>query len=555
MAHRLKYIIAAAGLLLGAEILCIAAPESRPSCQDDSTAIAGTGLEALKTKLGEYLDAIKIEPVEIQNRETDFLIESCRDSLVRQTVAVDIFRHYMNSGIMGLEAVAIHVFDRWFSNGSIRMKSADEEMAARIFCDFNRSSLIGMKAPELKLEDISGNPEILFPSDTSSAGDTDDTGTDGSNADSSKAKVSDGRWKILFFYDTGCPKCRMESIMLRNILDNGNYPVDLYAIYTQDNRQLWTDYSAENFSITAPQTKVFNLWDPDLDPDMLIRYGIIQTPRIFLVDPDGIIRGRGLDSMALEELLKKVLTPRSLEYGSNESYSFYESVFSPDGSGMDCDGIKAVIDHIADRTLSQAKDTLLFKQMAGDLLYYFPLKRGGQMKCATGYLLEKYITGRNDIWNTPDDSLKVLGFAELTHMLLSRAAIGTKVPGISVLATLKKSSGKEKTRMYRLDRLPRRTIVIFHTEGCEFCRAEIAAADSLLQEMKGRRDRTDFLLVDMDVISSSYPGTAKELLDSFDLTVLPYIFEIDSKGTVTDRYMSLLEPERDKSPETGHSGR
>ena len=254
MAHRLKYIIAAAGLLLGAEILCTAAPESRPSCQDDSTAIAGTGLEALKTKLGEYLDAIKIEPVEIQNRETDFLIGSCRDSLVRQTVAVDIFRHYMNSGIMGLEAVAIHVFDRWFSNGSIRMKSADEEMAARIFCDFNRSSLIGMKAPELKLEDISGNPEILFPSDTSSAGDTDDTGTDGSNADSSKAKVSDGRWKILFFYDTGCPKCRMESIMLRNILDNGNYPVDLYAIYTQDNRQLWTDYSAENFSITAPQT-------------------------------------------------------------------------------------------------------------------------------------------------------------------------------------------------------------------------------------------------------------------------------------------------------------
>ena len=129
------------------------------------------------------------------------------------------------------------------------------------------------------------------------------------------------------------------------------------------------------------------------------------------------------------------------------------------------------------------------------------------------------------------------------------------MPGISVMATLKKSSGKEKTRMYRLDRLPHRTIVIFHTEGCEFCRAEIAAADSLLQEMKGRRDRTDFLLVDMDVISSSYPGTAKELLDSFDLTVLPYIFEIDSKGTVTDRYMSLLEPERDKSPETGHSGR
>lgn len=548
MVYRLKYILAAACMLLGAELLCAAAPGSTSACPDDSTATADAGIDALKAKLGEYLDAIRTEPVEIQNREADFLIGSCQDSLVRQAVATEIFRHYMDSAIMGQEAVAIHVFDRWFRDGSIRMKSADEEMAARIFCDFNRSSLIGMKAPELKLEDISGNPEILFPSDTSAAGYA-------AAEDAKASDAGDGRWKILFFYDTGCPKCRMESIMLRNILDNGNYPVDIYAIYTQDNRQMWIDYSAENFSLTAPQTKVFNLWDPDLDPDMLLKYGIIRTPRVFLVDPDGIIRGRGLDSMALEELLKRVLEPRTLEYGSDESYAFYESVFSPDGSAMDCSSMTAVIDHIADRTLAQAKDTLLFKQMAGDLLYYFPLKRGGQMKCATEHLLQKYIIGRNDIWNTPDDSLKILGFAELTQGLLSRAAIGTPVPAIKVMATLKKSTGKEKTRMYRLDRLHRRTIVIFHTEGCEFCQAEINAADSLLRDMEERHDRTDILLVDMDVISSSYPETAKELLDSFDLTVLPYIIGTGRKGTITDRYMSLLEPERDESPETGHSGR
>lgn len=534
---RLKHILAAV-LLTGAEILGTAAPENRTASADDSTVIKDTGIGALKAKLGEYLDAIRTEPVEVQSREADFLIGSCRDSLVRQAVATEVFSRYMDSGIMGLEAVAIHVFDRWFSDGSVRMKSADEEMAARIFCDFNRSSLIGMKAPELQLQDMSGNSVTLFSSGTSPI----DT-TKGGN-----------RWKILFFYDTGCPKCRIESIMLRNILDNGNYPVDLYAIYTQDNRRMWSEYSADNFRLSAPQTKVFNLWDPDLDPDMLIKYGIIQTPRIFLVDPDGIIRGRGLDSMALEELMKKLMAPRVLEYGSEGSYDFYERVFFPDGRGMDCNGIRAVIDHIADRTLVQEKDTLLFKQMTGDLLYYFPLKRGGQMKCATGYLLRNYIIGRDDIWNTTDDSLKVLGFAELTDGLLSRAAIGTKVPGISVTATLKKSNGKEKTRIYRLDRLPRRTIIIFHTEGCEFCRAETAAADSLLKCMKGRRDRKDILLIDMDAVSSC-PGTVKELLDSFDLTVLPFIIETDSKGTIIGRYMSLLEPERDESPETGHSGR
>lgn len=538
--YMIKHIAAAASLLLGAALLCAAAPEDGSACQEDSTATEDARLDALKARLREYLAAIRTEPVEIQDQEADFLIGSCRDSLVRQAVATEVFRYYTDSGIMGLEAVAIHVFDKWFSSGIIRMDSQAEEMTARIFCDFNRSSLIGMKAPELRLQDMSGNTVVMFPQDTASA--------DGLSA-------GGGRWKILFFYDTGCPKCRIESIMLRNILDNGNYPADLYAIYTQDNRQAWLDYSEENFSLTAPETRVFNLWDPDLDPDMLIKYGIIQTPRIFLVSPDGIIKGRGLDSMALEELMKKVLSPVTLEYGSEESYAFYESVFCPDGSAPGCDEMTAVIDHIADRTLAQAKDTLLFKQMAGDLLYYFPLKRGGQMKCATGHLLQKYIIGRDDIWNTPDDSLKVLGFAELTDELLSRAAPGTAVPGIRVMATLKKCSGKMKTRAYRLSRLRHRTIVIFHTEGCEFCRAEIAAADSMLQDMKGKGRRTDILLVDMDIISESYPGTAKELLDSFDLTVLPYITEIDRKGTVTDRYMSLLEADRDESPEAGHSRR
>lgn len=539
MAYRLKYIVAAAGFLLGAGVLCASAQENGSKCPDDSSVTADAGIEALKAKLGEYLDAIRTEPVEIQNREADFLIGSCQDSLVRQAVATEIFRHYMDSDIMGQEAVAVHVFDRWFRDGSIRMKTADEEMAARIFCDFNRSSLIGMKAQELELQDMAGNTVVLFPSDTSETHDV---------------PAGTPRWKILFFYDTGCPKCRMESIMLRNILDNGNYPVDLYAIYTQDNRQAWLDYSEENFSLTAPETRVYNLWDPDLDPDMLIRYGIIQTPRIFLVSPDGIIRGRGLDSMALEELLKKLLAERTLDYGSEESYSFYDSIFCPAGTMSGCKDMSAVIDHIAERTLAEAKDTLLFKQMAGDMLYYFPLKRGREARCATAYLLRKYITGRNDIWKTPDDSLKVVGFADLTGELLSRAAPGTAVPDIRVMATLKKSSGNTRTKTFRLAGLHQRTIVIFHTEGCEFCRAEIAAADSLLPEMKKkkRRDRADILLIDMDIISSSFPETAKKLLDAFDLTVLPYITEIDRNGTVMDKYMSLLETERNESPEAGH---
>ena len=44
----------------------------------------------------------------------------------------------------------------------------------------------------------------------------------------------------------------------------------------------------------------------------------------------------------------------------------------------------------------------------------------------------------------------------------------------------------------------------------------------------------------MDEIFSSYPEEAKELLDTFDLTMLPFIISTDRKGKVTGKYLSLL---------------
>ena len=70
------------------------------------------GLSALNSKLEEYLSAIRTESLSIQQEECDFLIESCSDSLVRQSVAVYLYDHYRESAVLGVEAVAIHIFDR-----------------------------------------------------------------------------------------------------------------------------------------------------------------------------------------------------------------------------------------------------------------------------------------------------------------------------------------------------------------------------------------------------------------------------------------------------------
>lgn len=514
--------ILAAGIITALAILSGTEADCRPT---------------LDEKLGEYLHAIRREPVEVQCSEADFLISACTDSVVRQNVAERIFRHYINTGIMGLEAVAVHVFDKWFSDGPVKMKNREEFLAAKIFADFNRQSLIGRKAPELSLRDTSGNAVTLFRQKT------------GESAQKGDAS-SNGRWSILYFYDTGCPKCIAESIMLENILENDNFDADFYAICTQDSRDRWTEWISGHFNLPeGSNTRVFHLWDPEMSSGFQIRYGILETPRIFLVGPDGIICGRGLDSVALEELMTSLLTPPSPAYGSDDSYAFYERVFSAYGDRISCGEIAGIADHIAERTLEDAHDTLLFKQMAGDLLYYFPMKRGSVYKCAEEYLIRNHIFGHDDIWNTPDDTLKVIGFAQIRADLLGRAAAGTRIPDIKVRGTLKKNTGRrtsETSGKMNLRKLCNdRTVIIFYTAGCDICKGEIAAADSLLAaEAQSGRDnrtalRTGVFMINMDEVSATDPETASLLLDTFDLTVLPYITEIDRKGIIRDKYMSL----------------
>ena len=128
--------------------------------------------------------------------------------------------------------------------------------------------------------------------------------------------------------------------MLRNILENDNLPVDFYAIYTGKNRPEWMRYVRLQMDIDAPQTRIFHLWDPDMSSGFQMAYGILQTPGLFLVTPDGKIAGRRLDAVSLEKLLKTLSAPEELEYGGEASGIFYGSGFMQFGDSIRCGALK-----------------------------------------------------------------------------------------------------------------------------------------------------------------------------------------------------------------------
>ena len=467
--------------------------------------------EALEAKLAEYFEALKYENLDVQKEEADFLIESTSDSLVRQFVACTVYDHFIDSPVMGSEAVAVHVFDRWFAPGKVKMSNGMDLLNARIFADFNRQSLIGEKAPEIVMESVDGTHVELF-----------------TEADKS------GRYRVLFFYDADCAKCKLESIMLSNVLETEDFPIDFVAIYAGDNRQKWESYVADRLSFDVSKTKVMHLWDPALDSDFQRKYGVLQTPRMFLVRPDGVIIGRGLDTQALSMMLHDIFDEVQLEYGSKESETMFAEILEGTGERPEKADVISLADYIESATLHKG-DTVMFRQLTGDLLYYLAGRQGEGYKEGLKHVLDSMILTDNHVWRTHDDSLKVVGFAEMMNDLLLKALPGTRLKSIKVPGD-RLTAGKSKFGRFNLRKIGGdRNLILFYTEDCNICKAEKTAAAALVSADPKAR----VLMVNVDKITASDPALADRLFETFDLSSLPFIIETDRKGKILRRYITL----------------
>ena len=231
-------------------------------------------LARLDSMLVNYVSALEPESVEVKMDEADFLISTSSDSLVRDRIAKRLFSLYRDSRIMGDEAVGVHIYDKWYVPGKVSFGSAEEESEARMFVEFNRSTLIGCKAPCLELCGELGEPLTL--------------------------PVTGGK-NLLFFYDTDCSKCKLEILLLKTFLDEIRPDLTLCAIYVGSDRDAWESFRKSQADISG--VKVVHAWDPDHISSFEYLYGVISTPKMFLLDSYGVVAGRRLDTSSLKLLL------------------------------------------------------------------------------------------------------------------------------------------------------------------------------------------------------------------------------------------------------------
>ncbi len=499
----LTFLTIAAGLLL---------PSGRARGADERLDSLGRLLEEYTRTLEAYGNAFKLQ-------ECETIIGSCRDSATRLYTARKLFRHYADSPLMGEEAVAVGLYDRWFAGeGALPFESEESGMEARLFVSSNRRSLIGMPAPSLVLENSEGEEVTL-------------TGVS-----------ANGRLSVLYFYSPDCAVCKLYSKQLEVLLTSARDSLELVAVYTGRDREAWQQYIRERLSWGTGRVRITHLWDPDGSSGMEMAYGVLSTPRLFLTDRGGQIAGRRLEPASLQQLLDALYEEAHYPYG--EQTDAFAELLPPER--LTDEEVENLAGHIRQTALERGRPVLA-RQMYGDLLYYLSRQDSEEGVTACDAFIRRHILSGEMQWQGENDSLCVVHLAEFLLSLHGKAAVGTKLPAVYALVeecVPAARASKALRGKFRLDRLKKRCrlnrremTLLFYDPSCTDCQEQIRRAKALAE-----KDATGpaVFLIDVSACRDRLrPAESRALMEAFDLSSLPYLIQCDARGVITRRYFKL----------------
>ncbi len=213
--------------------------------------------------------------------EADKIIARAKlDSEMFKYVIWWVTYHYETSKIMGLDAVFVHMIEKyvqtnqtWWYDSTQKAKLI--ERAKKI-----SPNLIGNKAPNLKMLDMYMNP-----------------------IDMSEIKSD---WLIIVFWEATCGHCKKEIPKLDSLYKELLRPngVEVWGVNLEGDQKVWMDYVNEH------HLEWINVWDPYNTTNFRKSYDIYSTPVIYVLDKDRNIRYKRIDVDQVREIFEKVISDK-----------------------------------------------------------------------------------------------------------------------------------------------------------------------------------------------------------------------------------------------------
>ena len=245
----------------------------------------------VKSSVESYLKSLERNSTEALTFIAEDLVQSAHSTL-KPYIALQIFNLFKEAEIMGQEAVAVEIAKRYLLNdksGSIEeMLGYETYFGIMAFVQMNEHSLIGMQAPQIELPDSLGCLHSIPKCDE---------GADGASP----------FLQLFYFYTSNCSSCRATTPLLAELLQRySGIPIKIYAIFTGSSRSEWMSECAKFSLIKNPLVERIDLWDPEVESNFPLLYGVISTPQMLLTTDKGIIVGRRLTPKSLEQLLEAI---------------------------------------------------------------------------------------------------------------------------------------------------------------------------------------------------------------------------------------------------------
>jgi hypothetical protein len=237
-------------------------------------------------KIKNYLDNIVLQIPDSLNKEIDMIIEKTKsDSSLFRFALITLFNKYAKSQIMGMDAVQVHIADKYYINEAWW---SDEKFKADLKerVEVLKPLLIGKIAPDVELMFVPTQHFIAAENDTALKR-YPHVGI--------KKKISDveADYTVLIFWEATCSHCKVAVPEMYKIYEDSlkTMNVQVLAISTlfgSDGKEKWIDFVNKN--------KLYdwiNAWNP-YDYKFKVQYDVRSTPQIYVLNKNKEIIGKKL---------------------------------------------------------------------------------------------------------------------------------------------------------------------------------------------------------------------------------------------------------------------
>lgn len=227
--------------------------------------------------------------------EVDYLIEQSRsDSTLFRYMLITLFNYYGKSNIMGMDAVQVHIADRyyipesWWSDPKFIAELKDRTEKAKPL-------LIGSTAPDIELMSV---PAEHFKSAKS------DTALKKYPHVGTKISLSEikSKYLVLIFWEAECGHCKtivpeLYKIYQKSLQDMDVKILAVSTLFGEDGKVSWVDFVNDHTLYGW-----INAWNP-YSYDFKLRYDILTTPQIYILDENKKIIAKKISPEQVEDIL------------------------------------------------------------------------------------------------------------------------------------------------------------------------------------------------------------------------------------------------------------